>query len=263
MFTSLVLYLILGALVGIMAGLFGVGGGLIIVPALAITLSSQGIFPDIIMHLALGTSLASILLTSLSSVYSHHRHGAVDWPQAVRLSPGVILGAWGGGLFAGELDSTTLQPLFALFELSVAAYMIWGHKIHQHQQGAGPVQYGLGGGVIGIVSSLVGIGGGTMTVPWLMWYGSSIHRAIATSAALGFPIALGGALAYLMSGWNHANLPEGSLGYIYLPALLGITLSSVTFAPLGASWAHKLDTKKLKKIFALLLICLALYLLIA
>lgn len=261
MLSAFSLYLLCGSLVGILAGLLGVGGGLIIVPLLAAIFNSQGMSPDIIMHLALGTSLASIMATSLSSVYSHHQHRAVIWPMAFRLSPGVLLGAWSGGLLAGYLSGEILKPLFAVFELLVAAYMLWGGRTRSQGNTASWLDYGLGGGLIGMISSLVGIGGGTMTVPWLMWYGSSIHRAIATSAAVGFPIALAGSFSYLLSGWAQPLLPDYALGYIYLPALLGISLSSILFAPLGAKWAHNLPVKQLKKIFAVLLILLALYLL--
>lgn len=255
------LYLVLGAIVGLLAGMLGVGGGLIIVPVLAAMFAAQDMPAEIIMHLALGTSLATILLTSISSVYSHHKHGAVSWSRAARLTPGILLGAWCGGLVAGALDSSVLKPVFAIFELCVAGYMLWGHRVSAHEESPGLLNFTASGGVIGTISALVGIGGGTMTVPWLMWYGSQIHRAIATSAAVGFPIALAGALSYLYSGWQHPLLPERTLGYIYLPALAGIILSSVLFAPLGAKLAHSLDTVKLKKVFAVLLILLATYLL--
>lgn len=254
------LYLVLGAFVGILAGLLGVGGGLIIVPFLAAIFAAQQLPNELIMHLALGTSLASILFTSLSSLYSHHKHGAVSWPRAIKLTPGILLGAWLGGMLASHISSNTLKPVFALFELSVAAYMLWGGKASVHNTSPSPLNFTSSGAGIGFISSIVGIGGGTLTVPWLMWHGSGIHKAIATSAAVGFPIALSGSLSYLYAGWEHDLLPDHSLGFIYLPALSGIVLSSVFFAPLGASWAHKLDTKKLKQVFAILLIALAGYL---
>jgi len=254
------LYLILGAIVGILAGLLGVGGGLVIVPVLAAIFLWLGLPHEFIMHLALGTSLASILFTSVASVYSHHQHGAVNWSRAIKLTPGIIMGAWFGGLFAGVLSSDILKPLFATFELLVAAYMLKGSKATTHNTRPSIIIFSSSGGVIGFISSIVGIGGGSLTVPWLMWHGSSIHKAIATSAAVGFPIALGGTLSYLYSGWNHPLLPQYSAGYIYLPALSGIVLSSVFFAPLGANLAHKLDVKKLKRVFAFLLIGLAGYL---
>ncbi len=255
------LYLILGAAVGILAGLLGVGGGLIIVPILATIFFSQNVPSEIIMHLALGTSLASILFTSISSVYSHHQHHAVNWNNVATLTPGILVGAWLGGIFADSLSSATLKSIFAIFELAVAAYLLWGSKAREHNPSPSIINFGVSGSAIGFISSIVGIGGGTLTVPWLMWHGSSIHKAIATSAAVGFPIALGGTLSYLYVGWEHALLPEYSAGFIYLPALLGIILSSIFFAPLGANLAHKLNVQKLKRIFAFLLFGLAGYLL--
>lgn len=253
-------YLLLGAFVGLLAGLLGVGGGLIIVPVLSGLFIAQGIHGDIVMHLALGTSLASILATSISSVYSHHRKGAVLWPAAFRLTPGILLGAWSGGMAAGALSSELLRPIFASFELVVALYMLLGSRPHTHQSHPSATNYSISGTVIGFISSIVGIGGGTMTVPWLVWHGRRIHQAIATSAAVGFPIALAGALSYLVAGWQHVALPAQSLGFIYLPALLGIILSSMLFAPLGAALAHRLDVGRLRKLFAFLLLGLSAYL---
>ena len=255
------LYLLLGAFVGILAGLLGVGGGLIIVPALVAIFLAHGMSNEVIMHLALGTSLASILATSIASAISHHKKNAVIWPDVYKLSIGIMAGAWCGGAIAGLLTTSILKPVFAIFELFVAGYMLWGHKPQAHTHTPSLLNFNLSGGVIGAVSSIVGIGGGTMSVPWLMWHGRSIHKAIATSAAVGFPIALSGSLSYLYIGWQHTALPEYTLGFIYLPALIGIILSSVIFAPIGASIAHRLDVNKLKKIFSFLLITLAIYLL--
>ncbi len=248
-----------------MAGLLGVGGGLIIVPVLAAIFRATGMPAEIIMHLALGTSLASILATSISSVYSHHRKQAVSWPRCIKLTPGILIGAWCGGLLAGNLSSDFLKPVFAGFELAVGAYMLRDARAKTHNQppSRSPSMgtFTLSGGVIGFISSIVGIGGGTMTVPWLMYHGSNIHKAIATSAATGLPIAIAGSLSYLYTGWNHTQLPAASAGFIYLPALAGIIASSIFFAPLGASLAHRLPVNQLKKVFAALLILLAVYLL--
>lgn len=251
----------LGAAAGILAGLLGIGGGLIIVPVLAAIFISQSMPAESIMHLALGTSLATIVITSLSSVYSHHKKRAVDWSAAFSLTPGILIGAWLGGVLAGHLESRTLKPMFACFELTVAAYMLWGKPTSPQATQASFINFGLSGGIIGGISSLVGIGGGTLSVPWLLWHGRKIHQAIASSAALGFPIALAGSISYLASGWQQPQLPEHAIGYIYLPALFGIVLSSALFAPLGAHWAHQLDTAKLRKLFAFALIILALGLL--
>lgn len=260
MLLDLGFYLLLGSFVGILAGLLGVGGGLIMVPVLVIFFELQQISPDIIMHLALGTSLATILATSTSSVISHYKKNAVSLSQAAKLTPGIALGAWYGGILASNLESDILKPTFAIFELLVATYMLWGCSVASHRRQISLLNFSASGGFIGFVSSIVGIGGGSLTVPWLMWHGSSIHRAIATSAAVGFPIALAGSASYLYSGWHQPQLPEHAIGFIYLPALLGICLSSIVFAPIGANWAHKLEVKKLKKYFALLLIAMAIIL---
>ncbi|VAW69081.1 Protein of unknown function DUF81, partial [hydrothermal vent metagenome] len=180
---EIALYLLLGAFAGVLAGLLGIGGGLIIVPVLAAIFSSLGMPAEIIMHLALGTSLASILATSASSVYSHHKKQAVSWPRCIKLTPGILLGAWSGGLLASNLSSDVLKPVFAGFELVVAAYMLLGTKARAHNRSPSLINFTFSGGFIGFISSIVGIGGGTITVPWLMWHGSSIHKAIATSAA--------------------------------------------------------------------------------
>lgn len=261
MLIEFALYLLIGSVVGTLAGLLGVGGGLIIVPVLASLFSTLGIPPAIIMHLALGTSLASILVTSLASVYSHHKHAAVNWSNAARLSPGVLAGAWGGAILASVLSSDILKPGFACFELLVAMYMLWGGgRVSPHNSSPSLVNFSLSGGAIGFVSSLVGIGGGTISVPWLMWHGSSIHKAIATSSALGFPIALSATTGYIFGGWNNPLLPDHSIGFIYLPALGGIILTSVIFAPIGASLAHNMNVARLRKTFAFLLVILAAFL---
>ena len=263
MLVDTLLYLLLGAFAGLLAGLLGVGGGLVIVPILAAIFIYNGMPYEVIMHLALGTSLASILFTSISSVYSHHKHQAVSWSNVYKLSPGVLLGAWLGAVFASMLSTDILKPVFAIFELLVAAYLLWGVNAKAHKSTPTLLNFTISGGIIGYISSIVGIGGGTMTVPWLMWHGSSIHKAIATSAAIGFPIAAAGAASYFYAGWGHDLLPQYSLGFIYLPALISIIISSVVFAPLGAKLAHRLDVKKLKQIFAFLLISLATYLLLS
>ena len=256
---GLPLYLLLGAVAGLLAGLLGVGGGLIIVPALLAIFSSQSLPAEQLMHLALGTSLASIVFTSLSSVYAHQQHKAIVWQAFWQLTPGILLGSYLGGWLASQLSSDFLRPVFALFEISVGLYMLSGYQIHSHKTSAGIAEQTLGGSIIGAISAIVGIGGGTMTVPFLLWQGQSIHRAIATSAACGLPIAIAGSLSYLVNGWS-AQIPAAA-GYIYLPALLGIIISSMLFAPLGARLAHRLPVLQLKRIFALLLLLIGLRLL--
>jgi uncharacterized membrane protein YfcA len=251
-------YVGLGLAVGFVAGLLGVGGGLIIVPVLIMLLHANGLAAGMEPQLALGTSLASILFTSLSSVRAHHRHGAVVWPLVRRIAPGIVLGTLVGALLAAQMSAQVLKAFFVAF-LFYAAFQMWlDFKPAPHRGLPGRGGTTLAGGVIGAVSSWVGIGGGTLSVPFMLWHNVTLHRAIATSAAIGFPIAIAGAAGYVLGGWGVQGLPEGSLGFVYLPALAGIVAGSVLTAPLGARTAHRLPVRPLKRIFALLLVTLAL-----
>lgn len=251
-------YVGLGLVVGFVAGLLGVGGGLIIVPVLIMLLHANGLAAGMEPQLALGTSLASILFTSLSSVRAHHRHGAVVWPLVRRIAPGIVLGTLVGALLAAQMSAQVLKAFFVAF-LFYAAFQMWlDFKPAPHRGLPGRGGTTLAGGVIGAVSSWVGIGGGTLSVPFMLWHNVTLHRAIATSAAIGFPIAIAGAAGYVLGGWRVQGLPAGSLGFVYLPALAGIVVGSVLTAPLGARTAHRLPVRPLKRIFALLLVTLAL-----
>ena len=258
-----VLYLTLGAVAGLLAGMLGVGGGLIIVPALAALFLQQGVPSEIIMHLALGTSLASIAFTSLSSMRAHQQHGAILWPLFRQLTPGILFGAALGGWIAGIMTTAWLKPIFAIFELSVGLHILLSRQTQTQRAAAGKAAMTSAGGIIGLISALVGIGGGTLTVPWLAWNSVPLRQAIATSAACGLPIAIAGALSYIINGWHHAALPTQTLGYVHLPALIGIALSSVVLAPLGAKLTHSLPVNTLKKIFGGLLMLLAIKLLLS
>ncbi len=248
-----------GALAGLIAGLFGVGGGLIVVPVLASLFDWQGLAPASTMHLALGTSLFSMIATSLSSTVSHHRHGGVDWRQFSRLAPGIVLGSWIGAGLADRLGSTELRQGFGV------AAMLLGLSLWRRRAAAPPLPgalpdrpgtQSLAGLGIGSVSALAGIGGGTLTVPYLLRRGLPMVRAAGTSAACGLPIALFGSASYLYWGWNQAGLPPQSWGYLYWPAALGLLLGSVPCAPLGAALAHRLPARALKRGFAVLLLLL-------
>ena len=248
--STLLFYLTLGLFAGVMAGLLGVGGGLIIVPTLAWIFHHQQVDDAIIMHLAIGTSLATIVVTSISSVRAHHRRGAVLWPIFWRLTPGIVVGAWLGAAIADALPSAVLSKVFAVFVLTVAAQMGFGAKPAPHRELPGTTGMLTAGGVIGAVSAIVGIGGGSLTVPFLTWCNIAIRQAVATSSACGLPIALAGALGFVVTGLNATGRPDWSLGYVYGPALVGITLTSMLSAPLGAKLAHTLPTEMLKKVFA-------------
>lgn len=247
-------YGLVGALVGILAGLLGVGGGGVVVPLLVLVFHLQGVTEDITMHLALGTSLACIIFTSISSFMAHHRRGAVHW-RAVRLIvAGIVGGTLGGAWFAAMLSTGFLKIFFVLFLYFVALQMLINHPPKPSRDLPGIAGMSFAGLGIGFLSSLVGIGGGSLSVPFLVWCNIKIHQAIGTSAAIGLPIALAGTVGYMASGWGTPHLPPYSLGFIYLPALLGIAAASVATAPIGVRLAHSLPVERLRKIFAVMLI---------
>jgi uncharacterized protein len=248
------LYLAVGVFAGFLAGLLGVGGGLVIVPALALIFAAEHFPAAHIMHLALGTSLASILFTSVSSLRAHHAHGAVNWAVVRGISPGIVAGTLLGTLVAAQLSTFFLKTFFIVFVYYVAAQMLLNIKPQPSRQLPGMGGLFAAGGVIGGVSSLVGIGGGTLSVPFMTWCNVKLHQAIGTSAAIGFPIAAAGALGFLLNGLMAQDLPPHSWGFVYLPALAGLVAASVVTAPLGAKMAHRLPVAMLKKIFAALLI---------
>jgi hypothetical protein len=251
--TALALYLLLGAFAGTVAGLLGVGGGLIIVPVLAFLFAGQGMPEAAVMHMAIGTSLATIVLTSISSVRAHHRHGAVRWPLFIGLTPGIVGGALLGALIADFTPSSGLRVFFGIFELGVAAQMALGARPKPQRTTPGRPGMTAAGSVIGAVSAVVGIGGGTMTVPFLVWCNVPIRNAIATSAACGLPIAVAGAVGFVATGWNEPGLPAWSSGYVYWPAFTGIAAASMLFAPLGARLTHTLPAELVKRVFAVFL----------
>ncbi len=249
-------YLALGLFAGLMAGLLGIGGGAVIVPVLATLFSAQGFAPDAILHLALGTSMATIIFTALSSLRAHHGHGAVLWPVVRDITPGILLGTWLGTLIAGAVSSRALALFFAAFVAYAATQMAFNFKPKPSRQLPGRLGITGVGTVIGAVSALVAIGGGLMTVPFLTWCNVRIQNAIGTSAAVGLPIALGGTLGYIWNGWHAPDLPPLSLGYVYLPAFIGVMAASTLTAPLGARLAHRLPVATLKRLFAVVLVLL-------
>ncbi|MCB1616297.1 MAG: sulfite exporter TauE/SafE family protein [Pseudomonadales bacterium] len=258
---TLLIYLCIGAVTGILAGLFGVGGGTIIVPALLISLAAQGVSPDVLTHMALGTSLATICLTSISSVIAHNERDAILWPVFFKLTPGICCGVLLGSIIAARLSGLALQKGFGVFALVVSAQMFCNWQPGGSSRLPGNFGLFAGGGVIGLFSALFGIGGGSLTVPFLSFCRITMQHAVATAAAIGMPIAFVGALGYLWQGWNNPALPEWSSGYIYWPAFTGIAIASVAFARVGAHIAHSLSPKKLKQIFALFLALIGLWLL--
>lgn len=246
-------YLLLGAFAGTIAGLLGVGGGLIFVPVLVFIFGGHQFPTETIVHIAVGTSLASIVMTSISSTWAHHKHMAVQWPVFWKLVPGIILGTFIGAVIADEMNAYSLRTFFGVFELLVAVQMAMNIKPAAHRTLPNWIGTSSAGAGIGALSAIVGIGGGTLTVPFLLWCNTNMRKAVATSAACGLPIAVTGMLAYTLTGLDETNLPEGAVGYIYWPAFIGIVITGILFAPLGARMAHRLPIGVLKKIFAVLL----------
>lgn len=257
---SVLLYLLVGALAGFAGGLFGIGGGLIVVPVLLFTLPLAGVEPALVAHMAMGSSLATVLITSLSSSWNHHRRGGVPWRAVWVVAPMVAVGALLAGPVAHYLDGIWLKRLFALFLLFMA-WRQWHLRLHER-----PLQLprwlrpaALG---VGLLSGLIGIGGGTLLVPLLQRLGLALTRAVAGSAACGAVLASMGALSYLWAGWGVPGLPPLSAGYLYLPAIAGISASSWLLAGLGARLAYRWPSSRLQRGFALLLLLLAISLLL-
>lgn len=251
-------YLALGAVVGFMAGLLGIGGGGIMVPILTAIFAAQGMPQEHLVHMALGTSMASIVFTAFSSLRAHHRYQAVLWPVVWKITPSILIGTLAATWLAALLPTKALGIFFSCFMGYVALQMILNIKPKPSRQLPGAVGMSITGLSIGGISALVAIGGGSLTVSFLTWCNVRIQHAIGTSAAVGLPIALAGAAGYMINGWNVPNTLEYSIGYVYLPAVVLISGVSYFIAPLGARLAHKLPVATLKKVFAGLLVVLSL-----
>jgi uncharacterized membrane protein YfcA len=253
----LAFYFALGLATGFVAGLLGVGGGLLMVPALIWAYAQQGFAPQYNIHLALATSLAVIVPTALSSLRAHHAHGAVDWEAVRRIAPGILLGTLAGSLVAAKLSDGGLKIFFTVFLFYAATQMLLGFKPPASRQMPGWAGMTLAGSVIGLVSSWVGIGGGTLSVPFLTWCNAGLRRAIGTSSAIGLPIALAGTIGYVFSGLSVSNLPSASIGFVYFPAFVALAAGTWLTAPFGARATHRLPVNSLKRIFAGLLYLIA------
>jgi uncharacterized membrane protein YfcA len=253
---------LLGMATGFLAGLLGIGGGMLMVPILTMVFDHEGVPAGASVKMAIATSMATIMFTSLSSVRAHHLKGAVRWPVVGGMAPGILIGGLvgGAGVFA-LIKGQALALAFAAFVGYSATQMLRGRKPAAHRQMPGWVGQSAAGSGIGLVSGLVGAGGGFLSVPFMTWCNVPIHQAIATSAALGFPIALANTIGYVIGGWSMTPALPGAVGYLYLPALVLIAGASITMAPLGARVAHAMDVAQLKRIFAGLLYALAAYML--
>ena len=252
----------LGICTGFLAGLLGIGGGMVMVPFITFMLSHRAVDADLAVKMAIATSMATIIFTSISSVRAHHKRGAVRWDLVKGLAPGIVLGSMIGslGVFA-LLKGSYLAIFFGLFVGFSATQMFLDKKPKPSRQMPGPLGQSLVGSVIGLISGLVGAGGAFISVPFMTWCNVAIHNAVATSSALGFPIALANVIGYVVAGQDVPNLPEHSFGYLWLPGLVVIASCSVFMAPMGASAAHKLPVKQLKRTFAFVLYLLAAYML--
>jgi uncharacterized membrane protein YfcA len=250
-------YLALGAFVGFFSGLLGIGGGSAMVPVLALIYAAKGFPPGLVVHLALGTGIATILFTAASSVRSHQQRRAVNWPAMLRMMPGVVAGTFGGALAAGYLDARLLAAAFTLLIYFLATQMLLDRGPAPGAALPRRATMWAAGGVIGFVSSLTATGGASLTVPFLVKRGLGVHEAIGTAAAVSWPLALAGALGYIMAGAGKSGLPPWSVGYVYLPALAWIVASSMAMAPLGARVAHRTPGRTLKRVFAVVLYVLA------
>lgn len=250
--------MILGAFSGILAGLFGIGGGLIIVPVLLALFSGLNIVhSEQQMIVAIATSLATIVLTSISSILAHHRHGNILWYKVFRLTPGIMIGTAIGAIIADNISNDSLRFIFISYLLYAGLQMALNRKPESGGiKEMKPLDYGAGS-IIGLVSSILGIGGGTLTVPFLVACKIPIKNAVAISSACGLPIAIVATASYILLGLQQTQLPQWSLGYIYLPAFLGIVICSILTAPIGAMLAHKLPAAHLKRYFSIVLFVMA------
>lgn len=260
---TIALMAVLGCFTGFMAGLLGIGGGLIMTPFLIMLMPESLIPHDHIVHVAIATSLASIAFTSLSSVRAHHKRGAVLWKVVAAVVPGILIGSMLGAQIASYLSTFWISLVFTTFVWFSAAKMFSNNPPKPQRKLPKAPGMVVAGTIIGTMSALVGAGGGFISVPWMVWCNVKIHNAVATSAAFGFPIAFFGTIGYIISGWNVQDLPAWPtmLGYICIPALFSVAIPSVLLAPFGAKVAHSIDVKPLKRIFACLLVCLGLYML--
>lgn len=250
-------YPLLGAFAGFIAGLFGVGGGLTLVPLLYMLFAAQNFPTQHVMHLALGTSMATIVFTSISSMRAHHAHGAVRWDIVKSMAPGLMLGTLGGSFIASSVPTRPLAMMFTVIVYYASVQMMLDFKPKPSRNLPRQIGLLLVGVAIGLISSLVSAGGGFMSIPFMVWSNVAIHQAVGTSAALGFPIAIAGVVGYILTGWHAEQLPPYSLGYVYLPAFVGVVLMSFMLAPYGAKMAHKLPVRQLKRAFGGFLALLA------
>lgn len=253
---------LVGAVAGVLAGLFGIGGGIVVVPVLYLFFRQMGIDEAYRIHLAIGTSLAIIVFTSISSLVAHHRRGAVLWPAVRVLAGGIVLGGLLGAALAHAMSFATLRTAFGLLVIVIALYIVLGYRPPPSRTLPGLTGGTLAGIAMGAIASLAGIGGGVMTNPFLLWCGAPMRNAVATAAACTFPVALSGTLGFVVSGWPVTAGVAGATGYVFWPAVAGIAVGSTLTAPLGARIAHAVPVQGLRRAFAALLVLVGLRMLL-
>ena len=256
-FSYWAIYLAAGVFVGFFAGLLGIGGGSVMVPILSLTFIKLGYSPDYVIHMALATSMATILPGAFASARAHHAHGAVNWSVVKLMTPGILAGTLIGTVFAYFSSTTFLKYFFVGFICFLAAQLVFNVKPQANRELPGRLGMTLFGLLMGFVSSLAGIGGAVLTITFLTWCNVKIHDAIGTSSAVGFPIALAGTIGYVATGLLDPHLPSWTLGYVYIPAFIGIAITSFLVAPWGARLAHRMPVTMLKKVFMVFLVALA------
>jgi len=254
--------LALGVIAGVLAGLFGIGGGIIIVPSLLVLFSWQGFEEHLVMVMAVATSLATIVVTSIASIHAHWRLGNIEWPIVQKMAPMVFIGAVIGAWVAHYISGQMLKVFFAFFLIYVGLNLLRSSVGGERRWRLIGMPYSIGGGIIGLLSSSLGIGGGTLTVPYLVYMQRPMPVAVGVSSACGLPIAVASSISYIVLGWGITESMSGFLGYIYLPAFVGVIVTSVLFAPIGAKMATKLPVKRLQQCFSVLLLLVGIRLLV-
>ena len=263
MIDQTLIYLLVGAAAGLLAGLLGIGGGVVTVPAIFYILSAHNVTEPVAMHLAVGTSTAAMTLTTLVSANAHRQTGAVRWDRWRQLTGGLIIGAILGAMIVDTLPGHSLRVIFAICEIILALQIAFGFNFQQRGELPGGLTISLAAVAIGIVCSMLGLGGGLLVVPFLLWLGHSMRAAVATAAATGVPISFSGAIAYLFTDIDASSLPEMSWGHIYIPAFIGVAVGSVALAPTGVRLTHRLPAGVLKKIFAAFIAILGIIMLVS
>lgn len=251
------IYVATGVLVGFFAGLLGIGGGAVMVPILSLAFAAQGMSADHVIHMALATSMATIIPGGMASAWTHHRHRAVNWPVVKHVLPGILLGTFSGAVIAHFSSTAFLKTFFVGFICLLAVQLLFDLKPKGRHALPGAAVLFMVGAAIGLISSFAGIGGAIMSIAFLTWCNIRLHEAIGTAAAIGVPLAIAGTAGFIATGLTDATLPRGSLGYVYLPAFAGIALSSFLVAPLGAKLAHRLPVAVLRRVFVVFLLVLA------